>query len=911
VIFYALLSLIVLAPAKYGLVQEWWMSLFQCCVFALAALWAVEGLLGGGWLVREHRLLAPLLPLLIFVFLQSVPLGWEEVAGVEVWRTLSADAYETRLAALRFLTHILFAAMLLRYTSSRRRLGALICAVVGVGIIGALFGLARQALHSHDERFASPYLWQQLEYAPFNANHFALLMEMCLGLLLGLAAGGGALRRGLRLFLCLPAAALLWTALVLSTSRGGILAAAGQIVFLTLLWGVATPHRRRHNEEKAVVRRRWYVHPLIMRAAVATCLLVALGIAAIWIGGDKLMQRIESLCGEIGAQGAGNRAFPRRSEMWWATWQMIKEHPLAGTGFGGYWLAIHQYYDASGISSPEQAHNDYLELLASGGLFAVVAAALFGGLFIRRARECLRSGDPFRRTACCGALTGLCGVALHSFVDFGLHITANALVFTALVVIAAARVCADERGQPARAAHAQDRPARRSLKAPLTRVVAVRVARAAIVVICLLCCSALMWATARAGHSRWYSVAHAHDYSLWLAEQAVRLSPHDPTARYFRAERLLASHRNDEALEEFQRAAALRPRSYSLWLKLGLVREAGGDLPGALAAFQEGVRLAPFYAEPRWVLGSALLRAGERERAFAEFSRAFASDPASSPQALELLWEGSGGDAGAMARAISPQTAAARIALAHFFVKHGATSSAATLLRQAGNEGDEERRVMTADLISAKKFREAYDLWSSERGNGADAGRGGVVFITDGGFEGEINPQESGFGWLVADSPRGLIVSSDNQWTRAGARSLRLDFNGEGSAQSPLISQLVLVEKDSLYRLNFAARVQGMNSVGTPVLTLKDADSGQELARPLPLPGETAEWQDFIVEFKTGSTTAAVLISIRLQQCAAPPCRPAGQMWLDEFSLQKLTGNRLCTFIQKSLPNRPALIHYN
>ncbi len=196
---------------------------------------------------------------------------------------------------------------------------------------------------------------------------------------------------------------------------------------------------------------------------------------------------------------------------------------------------------------------------------------------------------------------------------------------------------------------------------------------------------------------------------------------------------------------------------------------------------------------------------------------------------------------------------------------------------------------MTADLISAKKFREAYDLWSSGRGNSTDEARGGVGFIADGGFEGEINPQESGFGWRVATSPGGLTVSSDTHEPRAGARSLRLDFNGEGSAQSPLISQLVLVEKDSRYRLSFAARVQGMKSVGTPVLTLNDAGSGQELARPLPLPGETAEWQDFIVEFKTGPTTTAVLLAIRRQQYATLPCWHACRMWLDEFSLQKLT----------------------
>lgn len=216
-------------------------------------------------------------------------------------------------------------------------------------------------------------------------------------------------------------------------------------------------------------------------------------------------------------------------------------------------------------------------------------------------------------------------------------------------------------------------------------------ARGVVVAICLLVCPALMWATARAGLSRWHSASYAREYSLGAAERAVRLSPHDPAAHYFRAELLAANRRNDEASEGFQRAAALRPRAYFLWLRLGLVRETGGDLPGALAAIREGVRLAPFYAEPRWILGGALLRAGERERAFAEVSRAVASDPKFPPQALEMLWEASGGDAGEMARGISPQSAAARDALARFFVERGATTAAAALLRQASNAADGER----------------------------------------------------------------------------------------------------------------------------------------------------------------------------------------------------------------------------
>jgi hypothetical protein len=397
-------------------------------------------------------------------------------------------------------------------------------------------------------------------------------------------------------------------------------------------------------------------------------------------------------------------------------------------------------------------------------------------------------------------------------------------------------------------------------------------------------------------------MSRAREYSLRSAERAIRLSPHDPAARYLRAELLVAGRRNGEASEEFRRAVTLRPRAYFLWLRLGLVRETGGDVPGALAALREGVRLAPFYAEPRWILGGALLRAGERERAFAEVARALASDPKFPPQTLEMLWEASGGDADELARAISPQSAAVRVALARFFAERGATTAAAALLRQAGSDAGEERRAMTADLISKKKFREAYYLWSGGHRDGADAGRGEGESVTDGGFEGELNPRESGFGWRVAAGPGDLSITADAEEPRAGARSLRLDFNREGPAQSALISQLVLVETDSRYRLSFAARAQESETAGPIVVTVADAGSGQRLARPLPLPGGTSEWRDYSAEFRTGRSTAAVVIEIRRRQCAPPPCPAPGRVWLDAFSLRKLTASNPAPLSSKANP---------
>jgi hypothetical protein len=63
-------------------------------------------------------------------------------------------------------------------------------------------------------------------------------------------------------------------------------------------------------------------------------------------------------------------------------------------------------------------------------------ACWFVFVFVRAALEQFRRRDQFGRAACLGAVAGLFGVAAHSLVDFGLHVTVNAAVFIALIVIA-------------------------------------------------------------------------------------------------------------------------------------------------------------------------------------------------------------------------------------------------------------------------------------------------------------------------------------------------------------------------------------------------------------------------------------------------------------------------------------------
>src|ERR1051325_11263887 len=109
--------------------------------------------------------------------------------------------------------------------------------------------------------------------------------------------------------------------------------------------------------------------------------------------------------------------------------------------------------------------------------------------------------------------------------------------------------------------------------------------------------------------------------SFETAEAAARLAPHDPLAyltlarphRYSFDPELLP-----RALGEYEQAAALAPNDYLIWTELGRARATAGDLEGGIAALRRAVALAPNYAEQRWHLGNALLRAGRNEEAFEE-----------------------------------------------------------------------------------------------------------------------------------------------------------------------------------------------------------------------------------------------------------------------------------------------------
>ena len=431
-IFYGLMVVITLTAIPYGTVDPWSQALFECAVFFLTLLWIIHGFILGSWFVGNVRLLAPLAGLVLLAAGQYVAWWKTDLAGEQVWFVLSADPFETRAFVFRMAALVLAALLVIRFTSTTKRLGILVHAIIVVAVGTAVFGIARQAMQ-HGQGFVLSRLQPGQGYGQFiNKNHFSFLIEMGFGL----AAGVAFMQKGRRDRVLLYASALLlmWTTIVLSNSRGGLLTITVQVIFAALLF----VNSKRLGREQGAMQTGWirWTRSIAVTTVTVGVLLIIIVTGVAWLGGDQLATGMETATGEmIGVDRSELHEAARRRDIWRATWRMFKAHPIAGAGLGGYWAEVPRYHAASGILTPQQAHNDYLELLASGGVLGVALLVWFTIAIVRQARQSVITADGFQRAVLLGAIISVVGAGVHSIVDFGLHITINALVFVALLGI--------------------------------------------------------------------------------------------------------------------------------------------------------------------------------------------------------------------------------------------------------------------------------------------------------------------------------------------------------------------------------------------------------------------------------------------------------------------------------------------
>ncbi len=390
-LFAALCALLIFGPLAMGVVHDWSIAVFETGAAVVLLLWMLWHISSAEIRVRWSPLFAPMLVLFALVVGQIV-----FHRTVYLYDTLSELWLTVAYGILLFVTvQVVWSddALLLRFGKIMAAFGGLY----------AVFAVLQQ--FTSDGKI----YWQFKPQAGniygsyVNHNHYAGFIELLLPLALVLAFNGtvrGA-KRGLLVF----AATLMAASVFLCQSRGGMFAVTVETVFLAIFW------MRRFSPKKSA------------GLFVLFCLVTALFLA--WIAPQQVGSRITDIHDPA-------RLLIHRDSL-----RMFAAHPLLGTGLGTFATAFPHYrvfYDGFFINN---AHDDYLELLLETGLLGLGVGMWFLVLLYRDGLRNLRLTRPTPASMIStAALAGCTGLLAHSFMDFNLHIPANAALFYVLCAIA-------------------------------------------------------------------------------------------------------------------------------------------------------------------------------------------------------------------------------------------------------------------------------------------------------------------------------------------------------------------------------------------------------------------------------------------------------------------------------------------
>lgn len=285
----------------------------------------------------------------------------------------------------------------------------LMCFAFGV----AVFGIAQNFTSHYVLYWYRPLTNGGNPFGPYvNRNDFAGLMELLAPIGLSLVLFRGVRTEQMPFVGILTVVPIV--ALLLTGSRGGIVSFAFELGVLALIVYVARSKRSQ----------------IVPFAIVVLAALLAVG----WLGANRVLDRFSSY-------HADELTANRRVTMLKGTWHVFLAHSVIGCGLGtlvAVYPRYETYYDGKIV---DHAHNDYVEALAETGIAGGICLLAFFLLWLSEARmRLVREQTFFSKAIHAAGVTACAGMAVHSFVDFNLHIPANGLVFLVMIALSTAPV---------------------------------------------------------------------------------------------------------------------------------------------------------------------------------------------------------------------------------------------------------------------------------------------------------------------------------------------------------------------------------------------------------------------------------------------------------------------------------------
>ncbi len=408
-----LLVAVVFTTLALGTVEAWSVAIFELMVVGLMLLWASKAIVEKRLEIRFPPAALPLGAFVLLGLAQSVAL----TGSSGETSSLSMDVEATRGAAA--MIFFLFVSFLIaaNFFDTPERLRTLSNFLIVFGLALAVFALVQH------------FTWEGKMYwvrptpsagagtgGPFvNRNHFAGYMEMLIPIPVALAFSN-ATRGESRLFFGF-AAAIMSIAVAASLSRGGMVSLAAGLLFLAAI----TPRQRRREPSSS--RGSWFS---FSPKYFVILMLVAIVAGVLWIGADS------DILKRIAQDPLTTSSATDRRGVWGDTLTIFAAHPILGTGLGAFETVYPIYGRGDGSFLIQFAHNDYLQVLADGGIVGGAIALWFIVVLARAMRQVTKPADPFVRAVGLGSAAGIFALLVHSLFDFNLQLPSNALLFLVL-----------------------------------------------------------------------------------------------------------------------------------------------------------------------------------------------------------------------------------------------------------------------------------------------------------------------------------------------------------------------------------------------------------------------------------------------------------------------------------------------
>lgn len=417
----------------------------------------------------------------------------------------------------------------------------------------------------------------------------------------------------------------------------------------------------------------------------------------------------------------------------------------------------------------------------------------------------------------------------------------------------------------------------------------------------LLIIPALLAVTGATFAVRWYVGNTVAEYTttpdadgIEMARLATRWAPGNAVAHWrlgslqetnFSATNLAA------AVAEYRLAVEVGPYDFRYWLELGRALEAAGDSQSAEKALRRAVELAPAYSQPHWQYGNLLLREGRVDEGFTHLSTAAESDSRMLAPVFGLATQLFGDDPAGLARALpSP---AVRLQLALSLIQSGKPETALAVTRSVSASDRKSESAATEDLtkafINGHYYHAALALMRDSRSS--TQALPAAEQVSNGGFEAPLKEGDADiFHWAITSRSQAQI-GVDNAHPHSGQGNMRIIFKSPGRLDSIPISQTVIVEPDTQYKLQFFVRTDGLMSASTPLVLVKDL-AGQVLASSAAGAGGTHDWQAVTLTFKSKPKEEGIQLNFAREACGEkePVCPIFGTVWYDDFTLQRISG---------------------